>query len=88
MAKDKIGSTPHPHTRIYSKGIRDLNVKNKTQQILKENRDGFLYNLDLGELEFKIQIQHKKSCKAKTTINKVKRQTGRKRLQNIPQTMG
>ena len=36
-----------PHTRIKSKWMKDLNIKNETIQLLETNMSEFLYNLDI-----------------------------------------
>ena len=36
-----------PHTRIKSKRMKDLNIKNEAIQLLEANMGEFLYNLDI-----------------------------------------
>ena len=78
-----------PYTKINSKWIKDLNVKPDTIKLLEENIGRTLYNINHRkilfdppprEMEIKTKINKwdlmklKSTCKAKETINKMKRQ--------------
>ena len=86
----KLEHSLTPHTKINSKGIKDLNVKPDAIKLLEENIGRTLYDINHSkilldppprEMEIKTKINKwdlmklKSFCTAKETINKTKRQT-------------
>ena len=86
----KLEHSLTPHTKINSKGIKDLNVKPDAIKLLEENIGRTLYDINHSkilldppprEMEIKTKINKwdlmklKNFCTAKETINKTKRQT-------------
>ena len=78
-----------PHTKINSKWMKDLNVRQKTIKLLEENMDRTFFNINhskilydppprVMEIKAKINkwklIKLKSFCTMKETIKKVKRQ--------------
>ena len=79
-----------PYTKIYSKWIKDLNVRPETIKLLEENIGKTLFDINHSRIlydqlpivmEIKAQINKwnliklKHFCTVKETISKVKRQT-------------
>ena len=78
-----------PHTKINSKWIKDLNVRQQTTKLSEENigrtpddinQSKILYDLPPRVMKVKSKvnkwdlIKHKSFCTAKETLSKVKRQ--------------
>ena len=76
-----------PHTKINSKWMKDLNVRQKTIKLLEENMDRTFFNINHSKIvydppprvmEIKIKINKwdliklKSFCTMKETISKVK----------------
>ena len=85
----KLGHSLTPYTKIYSKWIRDLNIRLDTIKLLEENIGTTLFNINHSKIFFvppprvmetKTKINKwdlmklKSFCTAKETINKMKRQ--------------
>ena len=85
----KLEHSLTPYTEINSKGIKDLNVRLDTIELLEENIGRTLYDISHSkilfdppprEMETKTKINHcdpmklKSFCTAKETINKMKAQ--------------
>ena len=69
-----------PHTKINSKSIKDLNVKENIGRTLSDiNQSKILYDPPPGVMEIKTKVNKwdltklKRFCTAKETISKVKR---------------
>ena len=69
-----------PYTKINSKWIKDLNVKENIGRTLSDiNQSKILYDPPPGEMEIKTKVNKwdltklKRFCTAKETISKVKR---------------
>ena len=84
----KLDHFIRPYTKVNSKWMKDLNVRQKTIKILEKNTDrnlfdlghsNFLLNMSLGARETKAKMNHwnftkiKSFCTVKETINKTKR---------------
>ena len=78
-----------PHTKIDSKWMKDLNVKQESNKILEENTGSNLFDLSLSNFFLETSpkarearakmiywdfIKIKSFCTAKETVNKTKRQ--------------
>ena len=87
MQKNKTGPYLIPYTEINSKWIKDSNVRPESIKLLKENIGNMLSETDLSNifiLDLSPQTratgkqmwlhQTQKSCRAKETLNKTKRQ--------------
>ena len=90
MQKNEIRPYSTQYTKIYSKCIKDLNVRLETIKPLKENEGSMLFNMGLSDIVFlhlspqtretkaKINKWHliklKTFCTARETIDKMKRQ--------------
>ena len=48
---NSVGKIEYPNVKgcIYSKRTIDLNVKDKTTELLEQNRGKYLYNLEIGK---------------------------------------
>ena len=86
MQKNEIRPYSTQYTKIYSKCIKDLNVRLETIKPLKENEGSMLFNMGLSNVFLTLSLQArerkkinkwdliklKSSCTAKETINKTK----------------
>ncbi|XP_064430223.1 tumor necrosis factor receptor superfamily member 27 isoform X1 [Mirounga angustirostris] len=85
----KLGHFLTPHTKIDSKWLKDLNVRQESIKILEENTDSNLFDLSCsnffletspkarearGKMNYWDFIKIKKFCTAKETVNKTRRQ--------------
>ena len=85
----KLEHSLTPYTKIYSKWIKDLNIRPDTIKLLEENIGRTLYDINHSKIPFyppprEMEIKTKRNkwvlmkfrsfCTAKETINKMKRQ--------------